>query len=130
MRLDLLVNDFVYRAVNDGFVVLFEAISSAIIYMSGDIAHAFVHAHRQFREHEERAYNVGLVDRRYSRSSELCRKIKEQVPDFDFWKRPSPRTPTSATISSPTKKSRATGFKPQPIRSTMGIAGTDQGLPG
>ena len=24
MRLDLLVNDFVYRAVNDGFIVLFE----------------------------------------------------------------------------------------------------------
>ena len=49
MRIDLLVNDFVYRAVNDRFVVLFEAHFKRNYIHVRDVARAFMHAHGQVR---------------------------------------------------------------------------------
>ena len=43
MRLDLLVNDFTYRALNDGFVVLFEAHFKRNFIHVRDVAGAFLH---------------------------------------------------------------------------------------
>ena len=44
MRVDLLVNDFVYRAVNDRFIVLFEAHFKRNYIHIRDVARAFLHA--------------------------------------------------------------------------------------
>lgn len=81
MRLDLLVNDFVYRAVTDRAVILFEPHFKRNYIHVRDVASAFMHAMKNFEKMKNEAYNVGLSDANLSKS-ELCEKIKEQLPKF------------------------------------------------
>ena len=81
MRLDLLVNDFVYRAVTDGFVVLFQGHFKRNYIHVRDVARAFLHCLERFEALQEQAYNVGLSDANLSKR-ELCEEIKKQVPRF------------------------------------------------
>ncbi len=83
MRLDLLVNDFTYRAVNDGFLVLFEAHFKRNYVHVRDIADAFTHCLNNFERMKGEAYNVGLSSANLSKM-ELCEEIKKQVPGFYF----------------------------------------------
>src|ERR1043166_6226629 len=83
MRIDLLVNDFVYRAVNDRFVVLFEAHFKRNYIHIRDVARAFIHAVDNFDDMKGGAYNVGLSDANISKA-ELCERIKVQVPNFVY----------------------------------------------
>ena len=52
MRMDLLVNDFVYRAVYDRAVLIFEGHFKRNYIHVRDVARVFIHAHRQLREDE------------------------------------------------------------------------------
>ncbi len=81
MRLDLLVNDFTYRAINDRFIVLFEAHYKRNFIHVRDVARAFVHALDHFDDMRNEAYNVGLSDANLSKR-ELCEEIRKQVPEF------------------------------------------------
>ena len=81
MRLDLLVNDFVYRAVSDRTVVLFEANAKRNYLHVRDVARAFLHAIRHYEQMKDQAYNVGLSDANLSKR-ELCAEIQKQVPEF------------------------------------------------
>lgn len=81
MRLDLLVNDFTYRAVTDRCVVLFEAHFKRNYLHVQDAAGAFIHAMEHFDEMKGRPYNVGLSEANLSKK-ELCEVIREQVPAF------------------------------------------------
>lgn len=83
MRLDLLVNDFSYRAVNDRFLVLFEAHFKRNYLHVRDAAGAFVHCLENFSAMRNEPYNVGLSDANLSKR-ELCEEIKKQVPAFYF----------------------------------------------
>ena len=83
MRLDLLVNDFVYRAVNDGFVVLFEAHFKRNYLHVRDAAAAFMHALKNYDSMKGRPYNVGLSEANLSKW-ELCQAIQRHVPRFTF----------------------------------------------
>ena len=83
MRLDLLVNDFTYRAVTDRFIVLFEAHFKRNYIHVRDIARAFVHALDNFSAMKNNAFNIGLSNANLSKT-ELCREIQRQVPDFTF----------------------------------------------
>jgi nucleoside-diphosphate-sugar epimerase len=83
MRLDLLVNDFTYRAVTDRFLVLFEAQFKRNYIHVRDVAKAFLHALVNFDAMKDEPYNVGLSDANISKW-ELCLEIKRQVPDFYF----------------------------------------------
>lgn len=83
MRLDLLVNDFVYRAVNDRFLVLFEAHFKRNYLHVRDAARAFLHAIDRYDAMKGRPYNVGLSDANISKW-ELCEVIKRQLPEFYF----------------------------------------------
>ncbi len=62
MRLDLLVNDFTYRAVYDRFVVLFEAHFNRNYIHVRDITKAFLHSLDSFDRMKNQPYNVGLSD--------------------------------------------------------------------
>src|SRR5580704_19504559 len=79
MRIDLLVNDFVYRAVNDRFVVLFEAHFKRNYIHIRDVARAFLHAVANFESMQGHAYNVGLSNANLSKL-ELCAEIRKQLP--------------------------------------------------
>lgn len=83
MRLDLLVNDFVYRAVSDGFVVLFEAHFKRNFLHVSDAAGAFMHCLKNFDKMKGEPYNVGLSSANISKK-ELCEEIQKQVPGFVF----------------------------------------------
>src|SRR5207247_7483580 len=67
MRLDLLVNDFVYRAVNDRAVVLFEAHFKRNYIHIRDVARVFSHGLENYDAMKGRAYNVGLSDANLSK---------------------------------------------------------------
>jgi nucleoside-diphosphate-sugar epimerase len=83
MRIDLLVNDFVHRAVTDRFVVLFEARFKRNYLHIRDVARAFLHAIDNFDCMRGQAYNVGLSDANLSKT-ELCECIRMRVPDFVY----------------------------------------------
>src|SRR5207245_2561355 len=79
MRLDLLVNDFVYRAVYDRAVVLFEAHFKRNYIHVRDVARVFIHGVNRFDEMKDEPYNVGLSDANLSKA-ELCWKIQQHLP--------------------------------------------------
>ncbi len=81
MRLDLLVNDFVYRAFNDGFVVLFEADFKRNYVHVRDVVDAFIFAIDHFDEMKGEVYNLGLDEANLSKM-ELCQLIKKYIPNF------------------------------------------------
>lgn len=83
MRRDLLVNDFVYRAVNDRFVVLFQADFKRNYIHIRDVARAFLHCINNFENMNGEAYNVGLSDANLNKR-ELCDVIKKEIPGFYF----------------------------------------------
>lgn len=79
MRLDLLVNDFTYRACHDRSIVLFEEHFKRNYIHVVDVALTFLFAIEHFEAMRGEAYNVGLSSANLSKR-ELCEKIKEHVP--------------------------------------------------
>jgi nucleoside-diphosphate-sugar epimerase len=112
MRLDLLVNDFTYRAVNDRFVVLFEAHFKRNYIHVRDVARAFIHAMNNFDRMQNQAYNVGLSEANLSKM-ELCLEIKKQVPDFTIMESAIGKDPDQRNYIVSNDKIEATGYKPQ-----------------
>jgi len=120
MRLDLLVNDFTYRAVTDRFLVLFEAHFKRNYIHVRDIARAFLHCLDNFEEMKDEPYNLGLSSANISKL-ELCREIQKQVPDFYFIEAPVGEDPDKRNYLVSNAKIEATGFQPQ-ISLQAGIA--------
>ncbi len=83
MRLDLLVNDFTYRAVNDRAVVLFEAHFKRNYLHIRDAARAFIHVIENYDQMKGKPYNVGLSEANLSKE-ELCKVIQQQLPEFRY----------------------------------------------
>ena len=111
MRLDLLVNDFTYRAVSDGFVVLFEAHFKRNYIHVRDVARAFQHALANFEAMRGEPYNVGLSDANLSKS-ELCERIQQQVRGFYFSEAAVGEDPDKRNYIVSNAKIEATGFQP------------------
>lgn len=112
MRLDLLVNDFTYRAVVDRFVVLFEAHFKRNYIHVRDVARAFCHALDHFDAMQGQPYNVGLSDANLSKM-ELCLEIQKQVPDFTIMEAPIGKDPDQRNYIVSNAKIEATGYQPQ-----------------
>ena len=112
MRLDLLVNDFTYRAVVDRFVVLFEAHFKRNYIHVRDVARAFCHALDHFDEMKGQPYNVGLSDANLSKM-ELCQEIQKQIPDFTVMEAPIGKDPDQRNYIVSNAKIEATGYQPQ-----------------
>ena len=84
MRMDLLVNDFVYRAFTDRFIVLFESHFKRNYIHIRDVVLAFAFGMENFEKMKGQPYNVGLSAANLSKK-ELCLKIKEYIPDFHIF---------------------------------------------
>jgi nucleoside-diphosphate-sugar epimerase len=80
-RLDLLVNHFVYTAVTDGYLVIFEKDFKRNYIHIRDVADCFVHCIAHAKRMEGRPYNVGLDAANLSKE-ELALTIKKHVPNF------------------------------------------------
>jgi nucleoside-diphosphate-sugar epimerase len=111
MRLDLLVNDFTYRAVYDKFVVLFEAHFHRNYIHVRDISKAFVHALNNFDKMKGQPYNVGLSDANLTKL-QLCQEIKKFVPDFYFVQATIGEDPDKRDYIVSNEKIEKTGFRP------------------
>lgn len=111
MRTDLLVNDFVYRAVNDRFVVLFESHFKRNYIHVRDVTKAFMHGIARLDTMRGQIYNVGLSEANVSKW-ELCEAIKKQIPDFTFIEAPVGKDPDQRNYIVSNAKIEATGYKP------------------
>jgi len=81
MRLDLLVNYFVYAAMTDGYLVIFEKDFKRNYVHIRDVADCFLHCIEHSSRMEGKPYNVGLDAANLSKA-ELAQKVKEYVPNF------------------------------------------------
>lgn len=111
MRMDLLVNDFTYRAVKDRFIVVFEGHFKRNYIHIRDVARAFLHGVENFDRMKGEAYNVGLSDANLSKM-ELCEKIKRYVPDLVCLEAPVGEDPDKRDYIVSNEKIEKTGFKP------------------
>ena len=111
MRIDLLVNDFVYRAVKDKAIVLFESHFKRNYIHIRDVSRAFQHAISNFSEMKGEAYNIGLSDANLSKL-ELCEKIRFHLPKFIYMDAPIGEDPDKRDYIVSNEKIEATGFKP------------------
>lgn len=112
MRLDLLVNDFVYRALTDKFVVLFQAHYKRNYIHVRDIAGVFIYCLENFEKMKDEPYNVGLSNANLSKL-ELCQKIKEHIPDFYFVQAEVGEDPDKRNYIVSNEKIEKAGFKPK-----------------
>lgn len=111
-RLDLLVNDFVYRAVYDRSVILFESTFKRNFIHVQDIARVFIHGINNFEKMKNQVYNVGLKEANLSKK-ELCEKIKKFIPDFTYLESSIGTDPDQRNYIVSTEKIDKTGFVPQ-----------------
>jgi nucleoside-diphosphate-sugar epimerase len=112
MRLDLLVNDFVYRAVHDRALVIFEGHFKRNYIHIRDVVRAFQHGIANFERMKGRPYNVGLDDANLSKL-ELCAVIKKHLPKFVYLEAPIGEDPDKRDYIVSNARIAATGFRPE-----------------
>jgi nucleoside-diphosphate-sugar epimerase len=110
MRVDLLVNDFVYRAVYDRFVVLFESSFKRNYIHIRDVSRAFQHALGNFEKMKGQIYNVGLSEANLSKR-ELCEEIRAQLPQFVILEAPVGKDSDQRNYIVSNAKIEATGYR-------------------
>ena len=111
MRIDLLVNDFVYRAVYDRCVVLFESNFKRNYIHVRDVSRVFQHAISHYDAMKGQIYNVGLSDANVSKA-ELCEVIRRKLPHFVSLDAPLGKDPDQRNYIVSNAKIEATGYRP------------------
>lgn len=112
MRVDLLVNDFVYRAVYDKFIVLFEGHFKRNYIHVRDVVGAFIHGINNFDKMRGEIYNVGLSEANVSKA-ELCEWIKRHIPEFVIMEAPLATDPDKRNYIVSNDKLELTGWRPE-----------------
>ncbi|MFH1368240.1 MAG: SDR family oxidoreductase [Elusimicrobiota bacterium] len=112
MRIDLMVNDFVYRAMYDSFIVIFEGHFKRNFIHVRDVSKAFIHTMDNFEKMKNNAYNIGLSDANLSKL-ELCERIKKHVPGFVIMEAPVGEDADKRDYIVSNEKIEKTGFKPE-----------------
>lgn len=112
MRTDLLVNDFVYRAVFDRAVILFEAHFRRNYIHIRDVASVFLHGIENWDSMAGKPYNVGLSEANLTKT-ELCARIKAQIPAFVYVESDVGEDPDKRNYAVSNARIEATGWRPQ-----------------
>ena len=110
MRMDLLVNDFVYRAVHDRAVVVFEGHFKRNYVHIRDVARLFVYAIDHFERMKGKPYNAGLEEANLSKT-ELCAVIKNHLPSFVYLEAPIGEDPDKRDYIVSNARLASTGFR-------------------
>lgn len=110
MRLDLLVNDFVYRAVVDGYLVIYQGHFKRNYIHVRDASFAFIHCLENFDKMKNQPYNVGLSSANISKI-ELCEIIKKHIPNFYYHQAEIGEDPDKRNYIVSNEKIEKTGFK-------------------
>lgn len=112
MRLDLLVNDFTYKAFKDGKIELFEEHFRRNYIHIRDVAKAFVFGLNNFDKMKGQAYNVGLSSANLTKR-QLCEEIKKQIPEFNIISSKTGKDPDQRDYLVSNEKLEALGWKPE-----------------
>lgn len=105
MRLDLLVNDFTWRAQRDRAFVVFEGAYRRTCVHVQDVARAFLHA---LEKELQGVYNVGACT---MTKLSLCEEIAKQVPGFIYVEAPAGTDPDKRNYTVSQEKLEATGYR-------------------
>ena len=111
MRLDLLVNNFTYRAVSDGFVIVFEGHFKRNYVHVLDVIQAFGLALDNEKDFNGEIFNVGLSEANISKI-DLCREIQSIVPAFTYMEAALGKDPDQRNYIVSNQKIERLGFKP------------------
>jgi nucleoside-diphosphate-sugar epimerase len=112
MRLDLLVNNFTFRAMTDGYVILFEGHFKRNYIHLLDVVQAFVLAVNNPDQFSGQIFNVGLSSANISKW-ELCEHIKTFIPNFTFLESSVGKDPDQRNYIVSNTKIEKLGFSPQ-----------------
>ena len=112
MRVDLLVNDFTYRAVRDRALVVFQGHFTRNYIHIRDIANAFMWGVEHFDSMKDEIYNTGLSDANLTKI-ELAERIKRQLPAFTYLEAEIGEDPDKRDYIVSNEKLEATGWRPQ-----------------
>jgi nucleoside-diphosphate-sugar epimerase len=112
MRLDLLVNDFTYRACRDACIVLFEEHFKRNYIHVRDIANTFQFGMKNYEKMVGQAFNVGLSTANISKR-ELCERIKEYIPKFYIHSAEIGEDPDKRDYIVSNEKLETLGWKPE-----------------
>lgn len=112
MRLDLLVNNFAYRAITDGFVVVFEGHFKRNYIHVLDVIQAFSLALNNEKDFKGGIFNVGLSEANISKI-DLCFKIQSLIPTFTFLEAELGKDPDQRNYVVSNQKIENLGFKPK-----------------
>jgi nucleoside-diphosphate-sugar epimerase len=112
MRVDLLVNDFTYKAITDKYIVVFERNFKRNFIHIKDVASAFIFMIENYDKYRGEVFNVGLSDANLSKK-ELLEKIQSYVKDFavvydDYYEDPDKRNYIVSNV-----KLEGTGWVPE-----------------
>ena len=110
MRLDLLVNNFVYRAMTDKFVILFEGHFKRNYVHVRDVSRAFTFAVENPEKVVGEIFNFGLSDANISKR-ELCEAIQQVIQEFTFIDAPLAKDPDQRNYIVSNVKIEARGIK-------------------
>ena len=112
MRIDLLVNDFVLRALKDKFIVLFEGHFKRNYIHVKDVSNVFIHALNNYEKLKNQIFNVGLSSANLSKV-DLCKTIKNHIPEFVFLEDSLQKDKDQRNYIVSNKKIEKTGFVPK-----------------
>jgi len=111
MRLDLLVNQFVYRAIHDKNIIIFEGHFKRNYIHVRDVAMAFVTSLSAFNKMKNQIFNVGLSNANISKI-ELAQLIKKHVPDLVIMEAEYVKDPDQRNYIVSNSKLEKIGWKP------------------
>jgi nucleoside-diphosphate-sugar epimerase len=112
MRLDLLVNNFTFRAISDGFVVVFEGHFKRNYIHVLDVVKAFNLALNNETQFSGEIFNVGLSEANISKL-DLCKEIQSIIPTFSYLEGALRKDPDQRNYVVSNQKIEALGFKPE-----------------
>ena len=112
MRLDLLVNEFVYKLLTDKYITIFEKEFVRNFIHIQDVASVFNYMMLKYNHFQNEIYNVGLTDTNINKK-QLVERIQKYIPDTsvtysDYFVDPDKR---DYVVSN--KKIESTGWKPR-----------------
>jgi len=126
MRLDLLVNNFVHRAMTDKFVILFEGHFKRNYVHVQDVSRAFAFAVEHPDKVVGEVFNFGLSEANISKQ-ELCEAIQEILPEFTFLNAPLAKDPDQRNYIVSNAKIESRGMKAE-VSLSQGIRELVKGL--
>ena len=112
MRLDLLVNDFTYKALTDKYLVLFEKDFKRNFLHVADAANAFLFVIDHYADCMGKCFNVGLSDANLSKL-ELAEKIKDHIPALDIFESKTGTDPDKRNYIVSNARFESLGWKPE-----------------